>query len=114
MIYVYLFFFRFQEKLTDVLDTELDLEGPGTTDDQSSLYFGTRSFLFFTTDDNFGSADDRFGNSQRRKFEVTRILLFLGIFLVLAALFFVILSIILIGCESEPPQHCYWRYGRPF
>ena len=99
------------------MDTVLDLEEPKATDDQSSLYFGTfgtRSFLFFTTDDNFGSADDRFGNSQRRKFEATRFLLFVGIFLVLAALFFVILSIILIGCESEPPQHCYWRYGRPF
>ena len=96
----------------------LDLGEPIATDDQSSLYFGkfgTRQFLFFTTDDNFGSADDRFGNSQGRKFEVTcRFLLFLGIFLALAALFFVILTIILIGCETEPPQQCYWRYGRPF
>ena len=72
------FYFRSQEKLTDVLDTVLDLEEPeqkapaqfSTNDDQTSLFLETLQFLVLTKElgDILESGDGHFESSQPRRF----------------------------------------------
>ena len=102
----------------------LDLEEPeqkapaqfSTNDDQTSLYFGTPQFLVFTKelDDFLESAEDYFESSQPRRFGLKNFLCIMVLAILVFIALFIILTLILIGCESEPPQTCYWRYGRPF
>ena len=70
------FYFRSQEKLTDVLDTVLDLKEPKqkapaqfpTNDDQTALFLETLQFLVLTKElgDILESGDAYFERSQPR------------------------------------------------
>ena len=102
----------------------LDLEEPeqkvpaqfSTNDDQTSLYFSTSQFLFFTKelDDILESADDYFESSQPRRFGFKNFLCITVLAILVFIALFIILTLILIECGSEYHQTCYWRYGRPF